>query len=104
MSLERYAEWCHRNGIPTTQHDRWLHLTNQQLAVVVTLTPPVSRTATIAALARVTDPTLPVLIETFNVPHGELYGPKNVEHPYLGLVTWVRHTDQLILAEPVRPT
>jgi hypothetical protein len=104
VSLDRYAEWCHRNGIPTTQHDRWLHLTNQQLAVVVTLTPPVSRAATIAALARVTDDTAPVLIETFNVPHGELYGPRINGNPYLGLRTWVRHTNQLTLAEPVRPT
>ena len=104
MSLERYANWLTTQHIQWVDHGRWLQLPDHQIAVVVTITPPLSRNATIAALLRVTDPDLPVLVESFNVPYGELFDCGNRAHTRLGIRTWITidgHT--LHLAQPVRP-
>lgn len=107
VSVLRYQLWLDGHGIWSEPHDdKWLHLTSEGIAVVVTITPPMSKNATQAALRRCTDDNLPVLIESFNVPHGELYGPANDGWPYIGLRTWARRDDgpYLELVEPVRPT
>jgi hypothetical protein len=83
-ALDRYSTWCNSNAIAHERHGNWLHLLD-----VVTLTPPVSRNATMAALARVTDPDLPVLIETTVLPYGELYASRSDGNRLLGRATWV---------------
>jgi hypothetical protein len=88
-ALDRYSTWCNSNAIAHERHGNWLHLPDDRLAVVVTLTPPVSRNATMAALARVTDPDLPVLIETTVLPYGELYASRSDGNRLLGRATWV---------------
>ena len=103
MSIDRYRFWCDHQHIRTIDHGRWLHLPDHGIAVVVTITPPLSRNATISALLRVTDDTLPVLVESFNVPFGELFDSGANGHTRLGVRTWVNDNGQIRLLQPIRP-
>ena len=104
MTVERYAQWVESHGLTVTRHDRWLHIHEWELAVVVTITPPLSRNATTAALLRVTDCTLPILVESFNTPYGEYFSSHDTGNERFGVRTWIVDGDRIRLARPARPT
>ena len=53
MSIDRYAAWLARHDIAHVVHPNWIELPDLGMGVVVTLTPPLSRNATIGACRRV---------------------------------------------------
>jgi hypothetical protein len=92
MSIDRYTNWLTRHRIPHTNHGTWLELTYEQLAVVVTGTPPITPGAIEAACRRVTNPDLAILLETWGTPFGELIHSRDNRRS-LGRFCWVWDKD-----------
>ena len=97
MSIDRYAAWLARHDIAHVVHANWIELPDLGMGVVVTLTPPLSRNATLGACRRVTDRSLGVLIESAGCPLGEWFSSGDNGNQPLGLMAWVHDGGRMVL-------